>query len=343
MYSSIVKGYAAKAVDQPLKRFSYTLPKLGENDIQVDITHCGLCHTDIHAINDLYGLTSYPFVPGHEIVGHVSQLGSAVTSVAVGDRVGLGWQGKSCGKCEYCLSGEEQLCRQIADCGTWDPYGGFSTSIVVDHRFAYHLPDQMPSEVAAVMMCAGISVYAPLQRYRAEGPQKLAILGLGGLGHLALQFAHALGYQVTAISTSPGKRDQALAFGADDFFATSDRATYLDHIFYYDLVLCTAPGKLPWNILLNIPKKRGRIVMVSFPEIEMNPTDLVAHDLSITGSFLGNRLTMREMLDFAQTHAIQPVVEMMPMHKVNQAILRMKQNKARYRIVLTNESIALQP
>ena len=157
------------------------------------------------------------------------------------------------------------------------------------------------------------------------------------MGHLAIQFAHALGYEVTVISTSPDKKQQAFAFGADDFFVSSDRPVYLQHLFSYDLVLCTATGKLPWNVLLNIPKKRGRIILVSFPDMGMNPTDQVAHDLSISGSFIGNHATMCEMLAFAHANHITPMVEIMPMFQVNEAIQLVRENKARYRIVLVNE------
>jgi uncharacterized zinc-type alcohol dehydrogenase-like protein len=335
-----ILGYAAKAVGQPLIPFTYDPPELGVNDVRVKVTHCGLCHTDIQAIDEFYDIDyKYPFVPGHEIVGFVSEVGSAVTSLKEGDRVGIGWQARSCRHCEYCLKGEEQLCIDIVDGATWFPYGGFSSSVVVDHRFAYPLPETMSSEVAAVLMCAGITVYSPLQKYAGQPGLKLAIIGLGGLGHLAIQFAHALGYEVTVFSSSPQKQEQALAFGADAFIALSDRAKYLKRIFYFDLVLCTATGQIPWDVLLNIPKKRGRIVLVSFPDMSMNPTDLVAHDLFLIGSFIGNRATMREMLTFAQSHHLTPMVETMPMTRVNEAIQRVKENKARYRIVLVNELV----
>jgi uncharacterized zinc-type alcohol dehydrogenase-like protein len=337
MSSSIILGYAAKAVGQPLTPFKYDPPEMGADDVRVSVTHCGICHTDIQAIDDFYEITKYPFVPGHEIVGVVSQVGSAVSNLKEGDRVGIGWQGRSCMKCEWCLKGEEQLCLDIVDSATWHPFGGFSTSIVVDHRFAYPLPDVMLSEVAAVLMCAGITVYAPLNAYSGQPSQKLAIMGVGGLGHLAIQFAHALNYEVTVFSSSPDKQGQALAWGADAFIVSSDRDGFLNHIFYFDLVLCTATGQIDWNILLNIPKKAGRIVLVSFPDMTMNPTDLVAHNLSITGSFIGNRATMREMLDFSQAHHIVPMVETMPMSMVNEALRKVKENKARYRIVLVNE------
>ncbi len=210
MSSSKVLGYAARAVGQPLEPFTFAPPRLGKHDVRVSVTHCGLCHTDIHAIDNYYGITTYPFVPGHEIVGYVSDVGGAVSGIKEGDRVGIGWQGRSCMKCEWCLQGEEQLCLDIVSSGTWVPFGGFSSSVLVDSRFAYPLPDTMLSEVAAVLMCAGIAVYSPLRSYAKRSAQKIGIIGVGGLGHLALQFAHALDYEVTAISSSPEKKRRRL-------------------------------------------------------------------------------------------------------------------------------------
>jgi uncharacterized zinc-type alcohol dehydrogenase-like protein len=333
-----IMGYGIHARGQKLEPIHYDPPQLGEEDVRVAVTHCGVCHTDIQAMEEFYEIEyCYPFVPGHEIVGNVSDVGRQVKDLHVGDRVGIGWQGRSCMKCEYCRQGEVHLCRKIADSATWYPYGGFSTSVVVNHRFAYPLPVTMPSETAAVLMCAGISVYSPLIKYLEEPPQRIAILGVGGLGHLAIQFAHALGYDVTAFSRSPDKRGQALALGADKFILSSDQSEVDNHTFYFDLVMCTATGKVPWNILLNIPKKRGRIIVVSFPDMVMNPTDFVAHELSITSSFLGNQETMQEMLAFAQANAIKPMLEIMPMSRVNEAVQRVRDNQARYRIVLVNE------
>ncbi len=186
MSANKVLGYAAKAVGEPLEPFEYAPPELGDCDVRVSITHCGVCHSDIHAIDNYYGITTYPFVPGHEIVGHVSAVGPAVAGLKAGDRVGIGWQGRSCMQCEWCLKGEEQLCMDIVPSATWDPYGGFSSSVVVDHRFAYPLPAGMPSQVAAVLMCAGITVYSPLRTYATDPSQKIAVAGVGGLGHLAI-------------------------------------------------------------------------------------------------------------------------------------------------------------
>ncbi|MFX1560781.1 MAG: NAD(P)-dependent alcohol dehydrogenase [Promethearchaeota archaeon] len=337
MPSSKILGYAASAAGQPLEPFTYEPPKLGEHDVRVTVTHCGLCHSDIHAIDDYYGITAYPFVPGHEIVGYVSDVGGAVSDLKEGDRVGIGWQGRSCRKCEWCMQGEEQLCMDIVSSGTWVPYGGFSSSVLVDSRFAYPLPDAMHSEVAAVLVCAGITVFSPLQSYAKKSAQKIGIIGVGGLGHLALQFAHALDYEVTAISSSPEKEQQALAFGADHFIASDDQTSLRQVEFGFDLLLCTASGKINWEALLETLKKNGKLILLGFPDVVLNPTDLVAHQLSITGSFLGNRATMREMLSFAQAHGIIPKVELMPMTKINEAIRKVRENKARYRIVLFND------
>ena len=303
-----VLGYAAKAVGQPLEAFEYAPPELGEYDVRVSVILCGVCHTDIHAVDNYYGITTYPFVPGHEIVGYVSAVGPAVSGLKEGDRVGIGWQGRSCMQCEWCLKGEEQLCMDIVPSGVWVPYGGFSSSVVADGRFAYPLPAGMPSQVAAVLMCAGITVYSPLRMYVAEPTQKVAIVGVGGLGHLAIQFAHALGCEVTAISSSPEKKEQALAFGADRFIDSNDQASLRQVDYGFDLLMCTASGGIKWEALLMTLKKKGRLVLLGFPDVALNSTDLVAHQLSITGSFLGNRATMREMLAFAQDQGIAPEV-----------------------------------
>jgi uncharacterized zinc-type alcohol dehydrogenase-like protein len=196
----------------------------------------------------------------------------------------------------------------------------------------------MPSQVAAVLLCAGLTVYSPLREYIAESTQKVAIVGVGGLGHLAIQFAHALGWEVAAFSSSPEKREQALAFGADRFVDTNDQASLRQFDYGFDLLICTASGRIDWEALLMTLKKKGKLILLGFPDVTLNSTDLVVHQLSITGSFLGNRATMREMLAFAQDHGIAPKVELMPMSQVNEAIQRVKENKARYRIVLVNET-----
>ena len=206
--------------------------------------------------------------------------------------------------------------------------------MTVDGRFAYQLPAGMASEVAAVLMCAGIAVYTPLRRYAAESRGSVCVYGVGGLGHLAIQFAHALGYEVAALSSSPAKEQEALALGADRFVLVGDRERMRPFDYAFGFVLCTAHGDINWDVLMNAMDKRGRLVLVGFPNMSLQPTDLVAHEISITGSFLGDHATMREMLLFANEHGVTPMVERMPMAEVNEAIARLKEGRTRYRIVL---------
>ena len=334
-----VIGYAAKGAGQALERFTYDSPKLNEHDIRVSITHCGICYSDIMGIDNTYDIVTFPFVPGHEIVGTVSDLGNQVTEFKEGDQVGIGWQGRSCMQCEYCLQGEEQLCVDIDNDVTWTPYGGFATSVVVDSRFAYSLPAAMSPENAAVLMCAGLSVYSPLRMYASGGQCKVGIIGVGGLGHLAIQFAHALGCEVTAFSSTPEKKDQAIIFGADHFIHMQDKASMKQVRYSQDLLLYTGHTDIDWLTLLYRLRPNGRLVMVGISEspVTFEPLEVVAHQWSITGSCLGNHKIMREMLRLAQEKRITPMVELLPMSQVNDAISKVRHNQARYRMVLVND------
>ena len=333
-------GFAAPAKGQALERFAYEPPRLKNREVRVSVTHCGICYSDLQAIDDDYGITKYPFVPGHEIVGFVSDVGPAVTELKEGVRVGIGWQGRSCGRCEDCLRGDDHLCKEVEDNGMWTPYGGFATSVSVDERFAFPLPEAMPSEDAAVLLCAGLSTYSPLRTYKAGPSTKVGVIGVGGLGHLAIQFAHALGCEVTVLSSSPGKEEQARAFGADHFLLSGDTGSLKKLVLGLDLILYTAHSVPDWTRLVNALRNNGHLVVIGFPpkDVTFDAMELVVHQVSITGSFLGNRATMREMLSVAQAKGVKPWVERMPMAQVNEAIQRLKENKARYRIVLQNEA-----
>lgn len=332
-----ITGYAAMSQGAELVPFSYEAPPLKANEVRIDITHCGLCGTDVQGIDNYYGIVDYPFVPGHEIVGHISEVGSAVSPKRLGQRVGVGWQGRACGQCEWCLQGDVHLCMNVAENGSWTPYGGFSGSVAVEEDFAYPLPDGMPSEVAAVMMCAGITVFSALHKYCSAPRLRLGIVGIGGLGHLALQFACAMGYEVTALSSSPHKQEEALTMGAECFIAVSDKAALGRVSDYFDLVYITAHGGVDWEEMMGSLRRKGKLLLSGFPDLSLDSVDLVAHELCIEGSFLGTQQDMRDMLAFAQEHAIQPMLEIYPMSQVNQAIDKLKQHEVRYRIVLVND------
>lgn len=337
MSGSKITGYAALKPGAQLTPFTYDVPPLKINEVRIDITHCGVCGSDLQAVDDVYSAFDFPFMPGHEVVGIITEVGSEVPISRIGERVGVGWQGRACGKCEMCLSGNINLCLDVVNNGTWTPYGGFATSIVVQQDFAYALPQDMPAEIAAVLMCAGITVYTALSRHFSSAGQRIGIVGIGGLGHLALQFASAMGYEVTAISGSPRKKEEAFAFGAQHFIDGSDKAALKQKEDYFDMLMITSHGHIYWDHMLDILKRKGKIILIAFPEVEFSPVDLVVHELSIIGSFVGTPTEMRAMLAFAALHNIKPLVELMPMSQVNQAIERLRQNKAHYRIVLVND------
>jgi uncharacterized zinc-type alcohol dehydrogenase-like protein len=335
--SEKIKGFAALTKGATLTPFTYDPPTLKENELRIDISHCGICGSDIHAIDDDYSVFDFPFIPGHEVVGVISEVGSGIPASRIGERVGVGWQARACGHCEWCLKGEVQLCLDVGNNGTWTPYGGFSTSIVVQDEFAYPLPEDLPSEHAAVLLCAGLTVFTALSRYYSPAAQKIGIVGIGGLGHLALQFASALGYEVTAISSSSKKREEAFGFGASHYIDSSAKGAYKPFNGYFDMVLITSQGSIDWSKIQTILKRRGKIIMVAFPQVDLDPVDLVVYELSILGSFVGTPDDMRKMLAFAAEHKIRPMVEIIPMSRINEAIARIRQNKAHYRIVLVND------
>lgn len=339
MADESILGYAAKEQGARLEPFQYTLPALKEGDVKISITHCGVCYTDIQGIDNYYGIVNYPFVPGHEIVGRIIELGRDVKDLKVGDQVAVGWQGRSCNHCKWCRNGEENLCQDIENCATWDPYGGFSSAIVVDSNFAYRIPEGMASEDAAVLMCAGISVYAPLKKYATEDSTSVGVIGIGGLGHLAIQFARALGCKVTAFSSSPEKENEAAEFGAENFLNINDQSQLDRARGSLDLLLYTSHGKGDWTSLLDCLTTRGRLIVIGFSDepVTFEPLELVVNQLSITGSLIGSRESMREMLTFAHQQRIKPKIELLPMSRANDALQRLKENKARYRIVLVRE------
>jgi alcohol/geraniol dehydrogenase (NADP+) len=339
MSDSEIMGYIALEPGAELTPFSYESPPLKKNEVRIAITHCGLCGSDIQAIDDVYSVFKFPFMPGHEIVGYITEIGSDVKENRLGERVGVGWQGRSCGHCDWCNQGDVQLCMDVVNNGTWTPYGGFSTSITVQDDFAYSLPAEMSSEVAAVLMCAGFTVYSALSRNYLSPSQKIGIIGIGGLGHLAIQYAKAMGYEVTAISSSLRKREEAIELGAQRFLNVNDHAALRKLEFYYDLLYITAHGGIAWEEMLEMLRKRGKVILSGFPEINVGSVDIVSHELIIVGSFLGTQEEMREMLKFSVAHKIQPMIEVMPMSKVNQAIEKLRQNKAHYRIVFVNDIV----
>ena len=252
------RAYAAHEEKGPLAPFVYEPAELGSNDVEIRISHCGICHSDVHLVDGDWGASGYPMVPGHEIVGTVASAGPAVRHLAVGQRVGVGWQCGACLECEWCVSGQENLCAQEEATCVERP-GGFAERIRVDGRFAFPIPDALRSEHAAPLLCGGVTVYAPLARF-ARPSLRVGVVGIGGLGHLALQFARAMGCEVTALSTNPAKRAEALAFGAHRFVAAGDSKALRAAAQSLDFVLSTAFLAQDWKGLLRMLRPERRAV-----------------------------------------------------------------------------------
>jgi len=330
-----IHAYAAHSAGASLQPFSFLAPELGPNDVEVKITHCGVCHSDIHLIDNDWKISHYPLVPGHEIVGVVAAKGLAVSALEIGQRVGIGWQSGSCQECEWCRTGEENMCPQAQPTCVHRP-GGFAGYIRADGRFAFPIPDALESVNTAPLLCAGITVYAPLRRLGVTPATRVGVLGIGGLGHLALQFADAFGCHVCAISSSPSKENESLEFGADEFLLSSDKKRMKDATRSLDFILSTISGDTEWPVYLSLLRPNGTLCFVGATPSALNipPMTLISGQLRISGSAIGSGRMMREMLGLAARHGISARTELRPMRDVNEAIARVRRNEARYRMVL---------
>jgi uncharacterized zinc-type alcohol dehydrogenase-like protein len=332
-----VHAYAAHDARMPLEAFQYEPPPLAAMDVEIAITHCGICHTDLHLIDNDFGITPYPLVPGHEIVGTISAIGAEVDLLQVGQRVGVGWQAGSCLGCEWCVGGDENLCVQAQPTCVGRP-GGYANRIRLHSHFAFPIPDALESVHAAPLLCGGATVFSPLLNYNVGAHTRLGVVSIGGLGHLALQFGHAFGCPVTAFSTSPGKEEEARKFGADTFVNLHDAEAMQAQATSLDLIIATAPSDLPWDTLLSTLRPKGVLCIVGVPPspVQVAFFPLILGDRKIVGSNTGSRAGITKMLDFAAQHGVQPQIERFPMSQVNQALDRLRSGQVRYRIVLEN-------
>ena len=329
--------YAAQEAKAPLEAFSYVSPDLGPWDVEVKVTHCGICHSDVHLVDNDWGISQYPQVPGHEIVGTVSAMGASVKHLKAEQRVGIGWQSSSCMTCEWCISGKEKLCSQMM--GTClGRHGGFAKAVVVDSRFAFVLPDRLESENVAPLLCGGITVFAPLIHFGIRPTMKVGVIGIGGLGHLALQFYKAWGCEVTAFTATSGKEKEAKEFGAHQVLNSKDPEILKANAATLDFIISTAPGDLDWGAYLDVLRPEGKLCVVGVPQNPMAipAFPLIAGQKTVCGSPIGGRSDIDTMLTFAVRHGIKAQTESYAMSEVNPAMDRVRNNQARYRIVLKN-------
>ncbi|HNV68340.1 MAG TPA: NAD(P)-dependent alcohol dehydrogenase [Candidatus Ozemobacteraceae bacterium] len=337
----MIHACAATEAKSSLWPFTYEPAPLGEQDVDVAITHCGICHSDLHLLDNDWRITTFPFVPGHEIVGRITAIGAGVKHLELGQRVGIGWQCGACHECEFCGAGLENLCRrQRATCV--GRHGGFADRVIVDSRFAFALPETLDSAEAAPLLCAGITVHAPLARHLPEKGRRVGVVGIGGLGHLALQFARALGHQVTAISSNPKKEAEAKSLGAHHFAVIDEKRSVNKFKGSFDLLLVSAIGTLDWQLLLELLAPRGKLCLVGVPDgaLTIPPFLLIESQKSICGSNIGSPNELRTMLAFAAEHKIRSRIELFPLNEVNEAIRRLRSNSLRYRAVLQMAPVA---
>jgi uncharacterized zinc-type alcohol dehydrogenase-like protein len=332
-----IHGLAVHAAGAQLVPYRYEPGELKANEVEVRISHCGVCRSDIHLIDNDWGSSKYPFVPGHEIVGMVSAVGSQVTNLKVGERVGIGWQADSCGICEWCRQGDEHLCANTQPTCV-GRNGGYADAVRVNSRFAIPVPEALQSENVAPLLCAGVKVYAPLRNHGVGPSSRVGIVGIGGLGHLGLQFAKAFGAEVTALSTSKDKEAEALGMGADHFVNTRDTEAVKKMAGSFDFLLSTVNADQDWQALVNSLRPKGTLCLVGVPPSPMSiqAFPLVSAEKSVTGSNTGSPRDLREMLDVAARHGVKAITERFAMAKANDAIAKVKKGKVRYRAVLAN-------
>ncbi|MGA7367930.1 MAG: NAD(P)-dependent alcohol dehydrogenase [Nitrososphaeraceae archaeon] len=354
-----VYGYAAQQAKTPLKPYSFERREPGDNDVVIDIQYCGICHSDIHQVNDEWRGSTYPMVPGHEIVGIVKKVGQNVTRYAVDNRVGVGCFIDSCRKCGPCLKGLEQYCEDgptltyngVEIDGKTRTQGGYSNKIIVNENYVLRIPDNLSMDRAAPLLCAGITMYSPLMHWEAGPGKKVGIVGLGGLGHMGVKIAHALGAEVSVLSHSLKKQNEAKKMGADKFYVAANNTSSssssntqesfdeLDR--YFDLIINTLSVEIDWNRYLNLVALDGTMVVVGLPEKEapLNVSSLINARRSLAGSVIGGIRETQEMLDFCSKHNIASDIELIPIQKVNEAYSRVVSSDVRYRFVIDTKSL----
>jgi alcohol/geraniol dehydrogenase (NADP+) len=334
---SEIQGLAAHAAGAELLPFRYDPGELGAQEVEISITHCGICHSDLHLISNDWGISQFPFIPGHEVVGTVDAIGDEVTSVSVGQRVGLGWQSNSCGQCEWCIRGLENLC-PAAEATCVRRHGGYASRVRANARFVMPLPEALPSEQAAPLLCGGVTVYNPLRAHGINPASRVGVVGIGGLGHLAIQFARVFGAEVTAFSTSLAKEDEAKELGAHNFVNSRETKAMREVAGSLDFIVSTVNADMDWSNFIQALRPTGTLCFVGVPPapLAIHAFPLISGVRTITGSPIGSPHMLREMLDVAARHGVQARTERFAMAKANEAIAKVKKNKVRYRAVLAN-------
>jgi uncharacterized zinc-type alcohol dehydrogenase-like protein len=333
----MIKAYAAFEAGGELKAYEYDPGPLADHDVEIAVDYCGICHSDLSMLNNEWGITQYPFVPGHEVAGTISALGKHVSKFNIGDRVGLGWHSSYCNDCNTCLEGDHNLCSSAQ--GTLiGRHGGFADKVRAQATSVVALPDALSSEKAGPLFCGGVTVYNPMVQFDLKPTAKVAVIGIGGLGHMALKFLNAWGCEVTAFTSSEAKRTEALELGAHKTLNSRDSAELASAANSFDLILSTVNVKLDWGSYVQTLRPKGRLHFLGaiLEPVEVSVFALMGAQRSISSSPVGSPAVIGQMLEFAARHNIEPEVEVFDFADVNAAIERLEKGSPRYRVVLKN-------
>jgi len=331
----MIKAYAVQSAGEKLEPFEYDPGVLREEEVEIQVEYCGICHSDLSMLNNDWGITQYPFVPGHEVVGKVVEIGDRTTTVKVGQRVGLGWYSHSCMHCQSCLSGDHNLC-QTAEQTIVQRHGGFADKVRAHQEWVTPLPSGLDPAKVGPLFCGGLTVFGPLVQFDVKPTDRVGVIGIGGLGHMALRFLHAWGCDVTAFSSNPDKEAESRELGANHFVNSRDPEALKAVSNSFDFILSTVNADLNWVTYIDTLRPKGRLHFVGVVPnpIQFQTFPLIAGQKSISGSPTGSPATIAKMLDFANRHQIEPITETFTFSQVNQALEHLEAGKARYRIVL---------
>ncbi|WP_431803209.1 NAD(P)-dependent alcohol dehydrogenase [Halobacillus andaensis] len=342
------KARAVDGSDQPFRTAEIERRDLDVHDVLIEIKYAGICHSDIHTAHGDWGEVDYPLVPGHEIAGVVTDVGAEVTKYKVGDRVGVGCMVDSCGECENCRKGEEQYCLKgnVPTYAGVDKYGeptqgGYSTHIVVTEDFVLRIPDNIGLDVAAPLLCAGITTFSPLNHWNAGPGKKVAVVGMGGLGHMAVQIAHAMGAEVSVLSRTLNKKEDGLQFGAEGYYATTDPETFTKLAGSFDLIINTVSAQIDMNAYLSLLTLDGTLVNVGAPPepLSVHAFSLIPQRRSFAGSLIGGIRETQEMLDFCAEHNAVPKIEVISADEIDEAYERVLASDVKYRFVIDTSTM----
>ena len=343
------RSYAVMEAKKPLVPYEFNRRDLGAHDVALDIAYAGICHSDIHQAREEWGPAIFPMVPGHEIAGTVTSIGSSVTKFKVGDKIGVGVFVDSCRTCENCVQGLQQYClegmtgtyNQLERDGKTVAMGGYSNYFVINEDYAVHIPENLPLEGVAPLLCAGITLYSPIKHWKVGPGKKVAVMGLGGLGHMGVKFAVAMGAEVTVLSHSPNKKDDALAMGAHHFVATNDDSIFAAHAKSFDVILNTVSAELDINKYISLLKLDGTLVVIGLPgkPYAVHVGSLLDGRRSIAGSMIGGIPQLQEMLNFCGEKSIVSDVEVIKADYINEAYERTVASDVKYRFVIDASTI----